>query len=389
MKVPEPKKQPSGKWFIQLRLNGVSIPVTADTKTECVKQAQLIKAEHLAGKRKVAKVDITVGEVLDQFIEKYEDTLSPSTIRGYNSVRKNRFQSVMDTRVNLIKDWQSVINKELETKSEHTVKNGWGVISAAFNDAGIPLPRIKLRPVPVHELPFLEPEEIKPFLDAIVGDPAEIYILLELHSLRESEAMAVVKNNSFDLKHNTIIVSGSIVPNKEHKFVSKETNKTKKSTREIPIMIPRLKELLEAKEGEPFEELSPLTILKHVHAACQKAGVTDVTNHGLRRTFASLGYSLNVSERIIMDIGGWENPTTVHKVYIKLSARDKNKSKNSFTSFFSFGEEQIDKKALDELADFKKKYDGKLSHAFKKIMGDIDKLQERFANENANGKKKV
>ena len=57
MKVPEPRKLPSGSWFIQLRLNGESIPVTAETKKECLDQARLIKAEYLAGKREIKHSD--------------------------------------------------------------------------------------------------------------------------------------------------------------------------------------------------------------------------------------------------------------------------------------------------------------------------------------------
>ena len=38
MKVPEPRKLKSGTWFIQMRLGGESIPVSAPTRTECIKQ---------------------------------------------------------------------------------------------------------------------------------------------------------------------------------------------------------------------------------------------------------------------------------------------------------------------------------------------------------------
>lgn len=48
MKVPEPKKLPSGNYFIQLRLNGVSVPVTRPTAKECKREAELIKSEHRA-----------------------------------------------------------------------------------------------------------------------------------------------------------------------------------------------------------------------------------------------------------------------------------------------------------------------------------------------------
>ena len=47
MKVPEPRKLKSGTWFIQMRLGGESIPVSAPTRTECIKQAEKIKADHL------------------------------------------------------------------------------------------------------------------------------------------------------------------------------------------------------------------------------------------------------------------------------------------------------------------------------------------------------
>jgi len=102
-------------------------------------------------------------------------------------------------------------------------------------------------------------------------------------------------------------------------------------------MIPRLYTLLKqyAETGEPIPTHSPVTLLRHVHAACTKAGVTDVTNHGLRHTFASLGYSLGLSERQMMDLGGWSDPATMHKIYIRLAQRDKEKAKNAISDFFA------------------------------------------------------
>lgn len=382
MKVPTPKQRKSGSWYVQLRLNGKSIFVTAETKKECLRQAELIKAEYRSGKRIIEKQMDTVGDIIDRYIEKYEPVLSVSTIRGYESIRKNRFQSVMDIPVDAVKDWQKVINDELKEKSPHTVKNGWGAVSAALKDAGIAVPNVKLAPVPENELPFLQPQEIKPFIEAMRGDPAEVYALLELHSLRESEALAVVKNHSFDLKNETIIVNGAIVPNKEHKYVEKATNKTKKSTRTIPIMIPRLKELLKENDGQGFAEMTPLSILKHVHAACERAGVTDVTNHGLRRTFASLGYSLRVPMRVIIDMGGWSNPNTVHRVYIKLSARDKEQSVSDFASFYA-DDLSEDEKALSELLEVRERYKDKTSDILLPVFEAITTLETKMLLQNA------
>ena len=36
MKVPKPRKLASGTWFVQMRLDGESVPVSAATRTECV-----------------------------------------------------------------------------------------------------------------------------------------------------------------------------------------------------------------------------------------------------------------------------------------------------------------------------------------------------------------
>ena len=70
MKVPTPRKLKSGTWFIQLRLGGESVPVSARTKTECVQQAQLIKAEYKAGKRLEKRSESTFSQNIDDYIEK-------------------------------------------------------------------------------------------------------------------------------------------------------------------------------------------------------------------------------------------------------------------------------------------------------------------------------
>ena len=388
MKVPEPRKLPSGNWNIRLRLDGEEISITRPTRTECNKEAALIKAEYKAGKRvTVRNTDLTLGEAIDKYIAKYESVLSPATVRGYVSSRKNRFKGYMEKPIREIKDWQEMINKELDHLSEHTVKNAWGVVTPALSDLGIPVPSVKLAKLPVNELSFLDPEEIPPFLDALKGDDAEIELLLELHSLRESEAMYVVRNNLIDLKHNVIHVKGALVPNKEHKFVEKKTNKTKKSTRDVPIMIPRLAELVKYHQDNniPIKTHSASALLAHVHKTCRKAGITDTTNHGLRRTVASLGYSVGLSERAIMDLGGWDDPQTMHKIYIKLSQRDKDKANKAMSEFFRQDHDDCTK-ALNELSAIRDKY--KDVDDLKDIYDLIDKkLKTRNADGNADGKK--
>ena len=64
MYIPEPKETPSG-WRIQLRINGQSIPVLADTPKECKRQAALIKAQAQAAGKPVKKCDLTLSQAID------------------------------------------------------------------------------------------------------------------------------------------------------------------------------------------------------------------------------------------------------------------------------------------------------------------------------------
>ena len=355
MKIPEPVKLASGTWFIRLRLGGESIPISALTRTACIQQAQLAKAEYAAGKHRKRYGDVTLGECLDAYIKRYDPVLSPSTAANYRSMRKARFKDYMDIPVREIRDWQGMVNKELASVSEKTVRNAWGLVSAALRDSGQPVPQVKMPRIPVNEMPYLEPEEIPLFLAAIEGDPAEIEILLELHSLRRSEMMAVVQNSRIDLKRNLITVAGAIVPGRDNKLVAKKTNKSRASTREIPIMIPRLAALVKPylDAGEPIPVHGNTMILRHVHDACRRAGVTDVTNHGLRHTFAVLGYSVGIPERALMELGGWDDPDTMHKIDIRVAQRDRERAKNKMAEFYSSPvqtKEERYRKALEDLA---------------------------------------
>lgn len=338
MKIPKIRRLDSGTYFCQLRLGGQSISVTGKTEAECANNALLIKAKHKTGKKKVVKVkdEKTLNDIITAYITKYEKVLSPATIRGYESSRKNRFKDYTDKPISKI-DWQQMINEELAIKSEHTVKNGWGLVTVSMEDAKLPVPSVKLAQVPVNELPFLDTKELKKFLKAAEGDKAEIEMLLELHGLRESECMYVVRNNGIDLKHNVINIKGAYVPDKNHKYVEKKTNKTKKSTRTMPIMIPRLVTVYKdhIDNNKPIKTHSASALLSHVKKCCKRAGITVVGNHGLRRSLASLAYSKGIPERQIMQWCGWSDYQTMHKFYVKLSMMDAEKHKNAVTDFFT------------------------------------------------------
>lgn len=336
MKIPEPRKLKSGSYFIQLRLNGVSVPITADTAKECKKQAELIKAEHRAGVRKISKSSrsITLDDAIEGYIKSRKDVLSPATIRGYEIIRRNRFQAQTDEKLADI-NWQKTISAESRKCGPKTLKNAWGLMVSVLGYYDLPVPSVKLPQLVQAEKEWLEPEQIPAFVEAVKDKSFAIPALLALHGLRRSEIFAL-DWPAIDLKKNTIAVKGAVVPDEHHRFVRKETAKNVTSQRTIPIMIPELSDLLMAAKNEEKAVVSgsPNSLCKQINRICEKEALPLVGVHGLRHSFASLGYHLGIPEREMMELGGWADTTTMHKIYTHIAKADRLKSENKLTGFF-------------------------------------------------------
>lgn len=336
MKVPSAKKQPNGTWYIQLRLAGESIYVTAPTEKECTHKAALIKAEHLTGKRDKKRIGLTLGDAIDNYISSRSNTLSPSTIRGYRTIRNHYFKDQMAKPIEAPTNWQQVINLDTALHSAKTIQNAWRFICSVMRENGIVPPRITLPQVVRNEHPFLQPEEIPVFISALKGKDCEIPALLALHSLRRSEIMALTWDK-IDLKKGTISVSGSTVVNEHNELVQKKTNKNTASNRTLPIMIPELRLALESCETKTGAIVNwhPNVLYRRINKVCSELGFPAVGVHGLRHSFASLAYHLGLSEMETMCLGGWADTKTMHSIYTHLAAADRLKAENKLTAFFS------------------------------------------------------
>lgn len=326
MKVPKARQLDSGSWFIQLRLDGESIPVTAETEEKCTAKAMAIKYDVV--KRPRTPRD-TLLDATNDYIRLHRQTLSEATVKAYRSYQKNHMQDAMDRPMSKV-NWQ----KEVDNMkgSAKLKKNVWYFFHAAMSEKGynvsVTLPTVKKNP-----MPWLTPEQIPVFLKAIKGKPCEIPALLGLHSLRRSEAFALTPDD-VDLKNNVIHVRNARINGENEILVLKDT-KTEKSARTVPIMIPRLAELLENIDTEYILTERIHKPYNQINAICRKAGLPEVGMHGLRRSFASLGYHLGMSEMEIMSIGGWDDWQTVHQFYLYLSEQDRLKAANKMTEFFA------------------------------------------------------
>ena len=315
--VPVPRKIKSG-YTAQIMIDGKRQTVTAKTEKEYYQQARELKK---AGAIKTAP---TLGECIKTYISNNSAVLSPSTLRGYEFIQK-RLEGYSNNKVDEI-DYQALINNHAKTYKSKTIRNTWGLIAAALDAAGQQIPKINLPAKVPPQTEFLDHAQIKTFIRAIQGEPIEIPALLALHSLRASEIRHLQRE---DIDNKVIHVRGATVMGPAGK-VSKDANKTEQSTRDIPVIIPRLTKILP--EAGPVSTLPDTNITRRIATICKHNNLPVCSLHDLRRTFASLAAYLGWREETICAVGGWiPGSAVVHRVYIKVSDKaiteDVNKMK--------------------------------------------------------------
>ena len=326
LKIPAPRQLPSGSWTVQLRREGVN--VTEPTEEACRTKALAIRAGFLEAEKALPR--LTLGQLLDKYLED-RPMLSPSTRRSYQCIRNSAFPGCMDKDIRSI-NWPRAVASESQRVAKKTLKNELGFVSAAYKEQKIPFDPVDLGVVPKADTPWLDYAQILTFVDAIRDTPVELPALLALHSLRRSEIFAL-RPEDIDLKSETISVSGATVYTSSAEWIRREENKSARSQRVVPIVIPRLLEILQDHTGD----ICPLGdgVRRQINRICAANDLPEVGLHGLRRSFASLAYHLGWSEEETMRHGGWSDWKTVHDFYLRLSEKDLSKAAKKMRRFYS------------------------------------------------------
>lgn len=335
LNIPKIIQLPSGSYSTKVMVDGVRITITKDTLEECAAEATAIKYGAKEAKKKSKSKVLTLSDALDSYIEARTGSASPSTIYAYKRYKENCFQSMMKSDVHTTTDdqWQAAIRRESKGKSPKYIANVWGLIAAAILEATGRKPRVNLPAKEKKERPYLEPDQIKTFVSAIKGETIEIAALLALSSLRRSEIKAL-KWENIDFKKNSIRIAGAMVYTGDG-MVHKKQNKTNASNRVIPI-IPPLREALEAAQrtSEYVVPYNGSWLYQRINEICAANGLPQVGVHGLRHSFASLAYHLQIPEKIAMEIGGWSDDGTMKKIYTHLAQKDIADRAKDFSNFF-------------------------------------------------------
>lgn len=338
IKIPEAKILPSGSWRCRVKmLNEDRKSFVAETKIEAERIAAEYVAKRIAGVEEEKAKAEKVGSCIDRYIENRRNILSPSTIYGYLKIRRNNFASAMDLNIHEVtkQQWQKIVNLEAKTYSPKSVRNAWGLMSSVIKEETGKTFEIALPAKAENHHPFLDDEQVKIFMKLIEGTDIEAACLLGLHSLRLSEILAL-KWQSIDQKKKTITVKGALVKGEGAKMYERDQNKTKQSTRVVPVIMPRLLEL--AKDKPKAEKIVTLTYAQLYHAInklCEENDLPIIGVHGLRHTFASICFYKGIPEKAIMEMGGWSDPQILRDIYTHVSDKQKESYVKTLSEFFT------------------------------------------------------
>lgn len=318
MKEPKPRRLPSGRWFVRVRVDGRDIGITEDTEARAKARALALKT----GLQDVARNPsrILLGDAVDEYINNREGILSPPTLKAYRSYRENRFASLMNRRVCELTSsiCQKAIAAEMRTVGPKTVRNAWGLVAAAVSETDHDrVIRVKLPEKPRTTGRAIPPEEMREIFREIRGTRYELPLLLDAFlGLRRSELFALRKTD-FDFNRGVLTISRAFVTGTDGFWFERNATKTRAGYRTVAVPA----DLLAMVQAEPdtgdrlFAGIHPNTPYNVLRKITDRRGLPRVRLHDLRHTFASVSHLLGVPERYTMEAGGWSSKPVLDSVY--------------------------------------------------------------------------
>lgn len=321
------EKLPSGSYRARVAVNGIRRAFTASTAKEAIRLANEWK--YL---QKAPTQDMTVEKAIEAYIDSIRDIRSPSTIAGYEKIKRNQFQSMMKIKLSKLTqaDVNIAVNEERKKGlSAKTISNAHGLLSAVLHVyypdliLNTRLPQQKKK----HKILASSPIEI---YAAIRGSDIELPVLLAMClSLSMSEIRGLKKT---DIENGILHVQRSKVYVNRKQILKEEM---KEENRDRYLAVPNfIKPLIDEVKTEYLTELSGQAIYKRFVVLIEKAGLPHMTFHDLRHVNASVMHLLGVPDKYAMERGGWKTDHTMKSVYQNTFSEERQKFDAIIDSFF-------------------------------------------------------
>lgn len=310
-------KLPSGNWrckayYTDEHGERKSKSFTAETKNA----AELAAREFIEDRKHYSKPENrTLGELADLYLE--INIFSPSTMRGYRTIRNTAFQSIINMRVGLLtKDiYQRAISEYAVGRSPKTVRSAHNFFNNILNryeitvGNGVTLPEKEDVDI---EIPSVE--EMQAFMEKIKGTRLYLYCLFSVClGLRKSETIGL-QWEDIDLENRKISINHAKVRGEDGAYVLKAT-KTKKGKRtlHIPQVLMDALEEIEDKSGFVIKEKAKG--MESLYQRQSKRLDFPYNFHALRHYYASVMLMHGIPNRYAKEKMGHASEDMLKRVY--------------------------------------------------------------------------
>lgn len=355
--MPTAKKLPSGSWRCQVfshyeyvnqddggvKKKRIYESFTCDDPSLAGKRrAEALAAEFALNKERMKRSDFTLKEAMDKYIDSKRNVLSPTSVRGYETLVRNAYTSLLGIKTKKInqQDIQEWANEYSLNHSPKTVSNAHGFLAAVLSiyEPSLRL-RTKLPPAKPRELYTPSDSDIKKLLEYLKGTELEKAVLLaSFGTLRRGEICALTDE---DISGNTITINKSMVRSNNGGFIIKSP-KTWSSYREVvypDFVIDKFKGV----KGY-LVKMHPEDISKNFGSVLKAAGLPHFRFHDLRHYSASIMHAIGIPDQYIMARGGWKTDRVLKQVYRNVISDEQKKFTDKINSHFETMQHEIQHK---------------------------------------------
>ncbi len=298
----KPRRLPSGSWNVRIMCNGKSYSFTDPDKRRVMR-----RAAEFAEQCREDVDNPRLADALERYVKERAESLSPATIRGYNSiVRAIRTQSpIANKRIMSLtdRDIQTIIRN---IDSPKTQRNYVNLIKSATGRKF----SVKFRNKLPKEIAVPTALEVLGLAQIFRKTELEVPVLLGAYAgLRRGEICALTIQ---DLDGDYLHISKDMVLDDFGQWIIKEP-KTPASNR--TVLLPHHVAERIRKRGH-ITTLRPNVITKRFISKQEQLGIeSPYTFHSLRHFFASYLHAQHIPDAYVLRAGGWSTPHVMQKVY--------------------------------------------------------------------------
>lgn len=307
------RKLPSGNYRVRIYSHtdssGKKIyeSFTASTKAE----AEMIASKFANKTDRKRANDLTVKEAVQNYMDKNNNVLSPSTLYGYQ-VCFNRLEPIYSIKIRKINssDIQAFISQLIDAGySPKTIKSTYGLLLSSLSFSGVETNYKVHLPSTKKQAPKSPENEQIEALYKEASPTLKKAIMLGCLSLRRGEISALKFG---DIQGNTLFIHADMVWGADKEWHYKDMPKTNASYRTVYLPDFLLEMLGTGSPDQYILDVKPNAIGNAFLRLKKKLDI-DIRFHDLRHYFASLAKVLNIPDNYTATLGGWENGSPVLK----------------------------------------------------------------------------